>query len=96
MQQIKKPIISKENRFYYALLKLVTLHNAYSYNKFRPLVLTANHLTRELFFVALLIMFSFLSVTAQQEIKDSTVINDNLVKSIIQNLKNLLQILTYL
>ena len=45
--------------------------------------MTANHLTRELFFVALLIMFSFLSVTAQQEIKDSTVINDNLIESII-------------
>ena len=28
-------------------------------------------------------MFSFLSVTAQQEIKDSTVINNNLVESII-------------
>ena len=45
--------------------------------------MTANHLTRELFFVALLIMFSFLSVTAQQEIKDSTVVNDNLIESII-------------
>ena len=45
--------------------------------------MTAYHLTRELFFVALLIMFSFLSVTAQQEIKDSTVINNNLVESII-------------
>jgi len=65
------------------------LHNAYSYDKFRPLVLTANHLTRELFFVALLIMFSFLSVTAQQEIKDSTVINDNLVDdTLFADLKN--------
>jgi len=28
-------------------------------------------------------MFSFLSVTAQQEIKDSSVINENLVESIV-------------
>ena len=40
-------------------------------------------LFQQLFFVTLLIMFSFLSVTAQQEIKDSTSIDENLVKSIV-------------
>jgi len=45
--------------------------------------LTTNSRIRELFFVLLLIKLSFLPVSAQKETKDSVVINNNMIESIV-------------
>jgi len=45
--------------------------------------LTTNSGIRELFFVLLLIKLSFLPVSAQKETKDSVVINNNMIESIV-------------
>lgn len=45
--------------------------------------MTTNSGIRELFFVVLLIKLSFLPVSAQKEMKDSVVINNNMIESIV-------------
>ncbi len=45
--------------------------------------MTTNSRIRELFFVLLLIKLSFLPVSAQKETKDSVVINNNMIESIV-------------